>query len=67
MHDSNTKYAHKDKDKHETVRNYYVWLILSNLKRMLNDLSSLFDAGCIVDEKSIISGLENENEFLNVK
>ena len=62
-----TKYAHKDKDKHETVRNYYVWLILSNLKRMLNDLSSLFDAGSIIDEKSIISGLENENEFLNIK
>ncbi len=61
------KYAHKDKDEHETVRNYYVWLILSNLKHMLNDLSSLFGIGCVIDEKSIVSGLENENEFLNIK
>lgn len=62
-----TKYAHKDKDKKETVRNYYVWLILSKLKCMLNDISNLFDVGCIIDEKCVISGLESENKFLNAK
>ncbi len=57
-----TKFAHKDKDKNETVKNYYIWLILSELKCMLNDISSLFGVGYVIDKKSVIPGLENENE-----
>lgn len=62
-----TKYAHKDKDKNETVKNYSIWLILSTLKNMLNDISKIFDVGYILDERIVISGLETENGFLNIK